>query len=49
MTKLNKIRIKWLISQVIRKGRKPSEVASVFDLSVRRFNNSLSIIRREEC
>jgi len=35
MTKLNKTRIRWLISQVVRKGRKPSELAPLFDLSVR--------------
>ncbi len=36
MTKLNTSRVKWLTRQVIRHGRKPSEVASVYGVSVRR-------------
>jgi len=36
MTKLNKSRIKWLVRQVVKHGRKPSEVASVYEVSVRR-------------
>ena len=36
MVKLNKSRIKWLIRQVIREGKKPSEISSVYELSIRR-------------
>ena len=36
MVKLNKTKVKWLVRQVIKENRKPSEVASVYDLSLRR-------------
>ena len=36
MTKLNNTRIKWLVRQVTRFGKKPSEVAPVYDLTARR-------------
>jgi len=36
MTKLNTTRIKWLIRQVVRHGKKPSEVAPVYELTTRR-------------
>ena len=36
MTKLNKSRIKWLVRQVAKEGRKPSKVAPVYKLGVRR-------------
>lgn len=36
MTKLNKTRIKWLIRQVIKQGKTPSQVAPVYDLTSRR-------------
>ncbi|MBI4447923.1 hypothetical protein HY643_03000 [Candidatus Woesearchaeota archaeon] len=36
MTKLNKSRIKWLVRQVAKEGRKPSEVAPVYKIGVRR-------------
>ena len=36
MVKLNKSKIKWLVKQVCRNGRLPSEVAKVYDLNTRR-------------
>jgi len=36
MVKLNKSRIKWLIRQVVKFDKKPSEVAVVYGLSARR-------------
>lgn len=36
MTKLNKTKIKWLVRQVIKKGKTPSQVAPVYDLTARR-------------
>ena len=36
MTKLNNTRIKWLIRQIIKHGKKPSEVASVYGITARR-------------
>jgi len=36
MVKLNKSKIKWLINQVVKYKRSPSEVASIYGLSVRR-------------
>ena len=36
MVKLNKSRVKWLIKQVTRENKRPSEIASVYDLSTRR-------------
>ena len=36
MTKLTNKRIVWLVVQVVRRGRKPSEVACVYGISERR-------------
>jgi len=36
MVKLNKSKIKWLVRQVVKFGKKPSEVAVVYGLSARR-------------
>ena len=36
MTKLNKSRIKWLVRQVVFHGKKPSEVAKVYEVTPRR-------------
>ena len=36
MTKLNKSRVKWLVRQVIKDGKRPSEVASVYGITPRR-------------
>lgn len=36
MTKLNKSRIKWLVKQVTKEGKTPSQVAPVYNLTIRR-------------
>lgn len=36
MVKLNKTKIRWLIKQVIRENKRPSEIAPMYDLSVKR-------------
>ena len=36
MTKLNKKRVKWLIDQVIKHGKKPKDVCSIYNLTGRR-------------
>ena len=36
MTKLNNQRIKWLVKQVVNEGRKPKDLAPVYDISVGR-------------
>lgn len=36
MTKLNKTRIKWLVRQVVRNNKQPSEISSVYNISTRR-------------
>lgn len=36
MTKLNKKRVKWLMDQVVKHGKKPKEVCSVYNLTERR-------------
>lgn len=46
MTKLNKSRIKWLVRQVLRQGKKPSEVAPVYDLSIRRVQQLVHYFQR---
>lgn len=45
MVKLNKSRIKWLVKQVTREGKKPSQVAQVYDLSKRRVQQLVKIYR----
>lgn len=45
MTKLNKSRIKWLIRQVMRQGKRPSELASVYDVSTRRVQQVVKVYR----
>ena len=36
MVKLNKKRIKWLVKQVVNEGKRPSQIATVYNLSARR-------------
>ena len=45
MVKLNKSRIKWLVKQVTREGKKPSQVASVYNLSKRRVQQLVKIYK----
>lgn len=45
MVKLNKSRIKWLVKQVTREGKKPSEVAPVYDLSTRRVQQLVKVYK----
>ena len=47
MVKLNKTRIRWLISQIVRKGRKPSEIAPIFNVSVRRIQQIIKYYREK--
>lgn len=46
MVKLNKKRIKWLVNQVVYKKKKPKDVASVYDVSVRRVQQLVSEFRK---
>jgi putative transposase len=46
MVKLNKTKIKWLVRQVIKKDRKPSEVASVYNLSTRRIQQLVKYFKQ---
>lgn len=48
MTKLNQRRIKWLVRQVVREGKKPSEVASVYGISIRRVQQLVAFFRKEK-
>ena len=48
MTKLNQRRIKWLVRQVVKEGKKPSEVASVYGISIRRVQQLVQYFRNEE-
>jgi putative transposase len=45
MVKLNDKKVKWLVDQVVEYGRKPVEVASVYDLSVRRVQQLVKMYR----
>ncbi|MEA3378265.1 MAG: hypothetical protein U9Q69_01365 [Nanoarchaeota archaeon] len=45
MVKLNEKRIKWLVDQVIECCKKPSEVASVYGLSVRRVRQIVQVYK----
>jgi len=45
MVKLNKSRIKWLVRQVIKENKRPSEIASIYNLSVRRVQQLVKYFR----
>ena len=45
MTTLNKTQIKWLVKQVVREGRRPSEVASVYKVTPRRVQQLVQAYR----
>lgn len=45
MTKLNKSRVKWLVRQVVRHNKKPSEISSVYDVSTRRVQQIVKIYK----
>lgn len=47
MVKLNKSRVKWLTRQVTKHGRKPSEVAPVYNLTTRRVQQIVRFFKQE--
>ena len=46
MVKLNKSRIKWLVRQVVKFGKRPSEVAPVYNITARRVRQLVQEFRR---
>lgn len=46
MTKLNKSKIKWLVRQVVFHGKKPSEIAKVYELTPRRVQQLVQEFQR---